>query len=575
MRCSDGAAKVKTCISGMKNKIFSIVVLIFFSVALQAQLFEWKWAKGVGDVPPDEGKSIAIDKFGNVYITGYFRSTTLTFDSININRNNVVQGSLYTDFFVAKYDSSGNVLWAKSEGGVWDEYGACITTDLSGNIYVAGNFNSPFFVLGYDTLTNIGSFDVFIVKYDSQGNKLWAKSVGGTTSEDCNSIVTDFFGNVYVTGRFSSSTIAFDTIVLNNNGGSNDVFIAKYDLSGNILWAKSFGGNKNDYGKSITVDKGGNIYVTGDFFSDSINIDNRVLYNFDSSTSDFFVAKYNPFGILLWAKNFGGNNNDFGNSITTDTEGNIYVAGKFSSNILVFDTSILTNIEGYDVYVSKFDSLGNLLWAKQGKANGNNDNSISSIDTDETGNVYAVGFFDSPSITFDNDTLMKIRAGYSGWINSFIVKYNNSGNVYWTSRIGGNGSDYCYSVATGPKENVFVTGAFTSSNLDFGNTTIHSVYGLQNIFIAKLIDFTVGVNDVNRNSLIRVYPNPSTGSFNLRVSSKTNNIIVTNTLGRILQTKSIDENETVINFSLSENGIYFLNIISAEGIFTKKILVLK
>ena len=135
---------------------------------------------------------------------------------------------------------------AKSAEGTYYDYGRSIAVDANGNSYVTGYFYSSTITFGLTTLTNSGVYsDIFVVKYDSSGNVVWAKNTGGTNEDKGYGIAVDAIGNSYVTGWFSSSTITFGSTTLTNSG-SDDIFVVKYDSSGNVMRAKSAGGTSND-----------------------------------------------------------------------------------------------------------------------------------------------------------------------------------------------------------------------------------------------------------------------------------------------------------------------------------------
>jgi hypothetical protein len=209
---------------------------------LYAQAPSWVWAKSAGNA---KGHSIAVDANGNVYVTGYFESDSLTLDSITL------RSAGGEDIFVVKYDSNGKVLWARRAGGSEDEYARDIAVDARGNVYVIGEFKSDGLTLGSTTLRRKGEgdffrrSDIFIVKYDPNSQVLWAKSVGGDDDEYAKSIAVDAGGNVYVTGKFESDTLTFGPITLRNVGGL-DIFLVKYDPNGQVFWAKSAGGSEED-----------------------------------------------------------------------------------------------------------------------------------------------------------------------------------------------------------------------------------------------------------------------------------------------------------------------------------------
>ena len=369
-----------------------------------------------------------------------------------------------------------NCLWAKAAGGTYYDYGYSVATDASGNVYVTGSFSSPIITFGTTTLTNAGSGNIFIAKYDAAGNVLWAKSAGGNGSDDGLSVATDASGNVYVTGYFTSSTITFGTTTLTNaGGGSNDMFIVKYNAAGNVLWAKREGGTSHEIGFSVTTDASGNVYVTGEFRSATITFGTTTLTN--AGGGDIFIAKYDAAGNVLWAKRAGGTDYEFCKSVTTDASGNVYITGEFRSPTITFGTTTLTNAGNSNIFIAKYDAAGTVLWAKG--AGSNNDNNGRIVTTDASGNVYVTGVFTSPTITFDTTTLTN-----AGSADMFIAKYDAAGTVLWAKRAGGADSDYGYSVATDASGNVFVTGSFLSSTITFGTTTLTNA-GSDDIFIAK------------------------------------------------------------------------------------------
>ncbi len=230
------------------------------------------WAKSAGGLGQDCALSIAVDLFQNIYITGDFGSNTMNFGSITLT--NAGEDNIFT----VKYDANGTVIWAKSAGGSNIDLGVSILADNSGNVYMTGLFSSTSITLGNITLTNTGGMDVFILKYDASGNVLWAKSAGGTGDDRTQSVTLDAWGNPFLTGSFNSSKITFDTDTLTSAGGS-DIFLVKYDANGNALWAKSAGGPSDDGGFSVAVDASGNDYLTGYFDSPTITFGSDTLLN--------------------------------------------------------------------------------------------------------------------------------------------------------------------------------------------------------------------------------------------------------------------------------------------------------
>jgi len=377
--------------------LFAIISLFCFINNTYTQTSDWLWAKNAGGIDTDLSVSVAVDASGNVYVAGFFQSPVITFGSYTLMNEGL------GDMFLAKYDAGGNVLWAKSVGGIDNDYAHSVAVDASGNAYVTGNFYSSNITFGSYTLTNAASCDMFLAKYDANGDVLWAKSAGGTDCDYAHSVVTDVSGNAYVTGSFESPTITFDSYTL-TNAGSSDMFLAKYDADGNILWAKRVGGTGSDYMLSIAVDASENAYVTGYFYSPAITFGSHTLTN--TGYFDIFLAKYDAGGNVLWAKSAEGTGFDYAYSVAVDASGNAYVTGHFNGTTITFGSYTLTNEGFFDIFLAKYDAGGNVLWAKSGE--GLNYDYAYFVALDASGNAYVTGTFESPVLTFDSFPLTNV-----------------------------------------------------------------------------------------------------------------------------------------------------------------------
>ena len=195
---------------------------------------------------------------------------------------------------------------------------------------------------------------MFIAKYSANGAVQWAKKAGGIDYEESNSIAVDTSGNTYVAGKYSGSSITFGSTTLSNTmAGSSDVFLAKYNVNGNVIWAKSAGGQTSDDAASVAVDPSGNIFMTGNFSSTSISFGSDTLTNTSVGHTDIFLTKYDTSGNVFWAKSVGGTNDEEANSIAVDASENAYLAGDFYSATLTFGITTLTNIGSPDIFIAK------------------------------------------------------------------------------------------------------------------------------------------------------------------------------------------------------------------------------
>jgi len=213
-----------------------------------------------GGTANDYGQSIAVDKSGNVYITGYFTGTAAFGSVSKTSKGN-------NDIYLAKYHKSGILQWVESAGGSGEDFGFGIAVDSLGNVYITGNYQGA---ASFDsvTKTSAGGFDIFVAKYNSSGSIQWAQSAGGASNDYGQAIAIDDNGNSYITGYYYDA-ITFGTISKTSKG-SADIFIAKYNTSGAVQWAQSAGGTSADLANGIALDSIGNVYVTG-YYQGTIN----------------------------------------------------------------------------------------------------------------------------------------------------------------------------------------------------------------------------------------------------------------------------------------------------------------
>jgi hypothetical protein len=554
---------------GLIPRFIGLVFALVITGMVNAQVPNWGWAKSASGSADDWGNSVSTDANGNVLVTGYFNSPTLSFGTtVLTNAGNI-------DIFIVKYDYNGNLLWAKSAGGVGYDDGRSIATDASGNVFVTGFFESP--TLAFDTtvLTNAGLVNIFIVKYDTAGNVLWAKSAGGTINDIGVSVTADLNGNVLVTGTYESPTITFGTTVLTNSGG-RDIFIVKYDAGGNVLWAKSAGSTGFDYSTGISTDVNGNVFVTGFFESTTLTFGTTVLNN--AGSANIFIAKYDVNGNPLWARSAGGTGYDYGNSVSADASGNVVVTGTFDSSTLTFSTTVLTNAGSSDIFIAKYDAGGNVLWAKS--AGGTNPDNGNSVSVDALGNVLVAGQFRSPTITFGTSSLANEDTSGVTY-DIFIVMYGYLGNLIWIKSAGSNEDEGAYCISSDVNYNVLITGYFNSSMLTLGASVLTNSSFSKDFFVAML-DGHSGQEEYMSDEGMFVYPNPTTGKFRIMLknqylsagqasSTPNTELTVYNMLGKKIYQGAISGTETDFDLSHQPGGIYFVKMYNGKTVLTQKI----
>lgn len=372
-----------------------------------------RWAKKAIGNYGDEGQGVATGRSGNIYITGEFFSNNITFDSLTLTNNYITPyfNDATTDIFLVKYDNNGQVIWAKSGGGIYLDFVRAISVDKHENITIVGTFWSPSVTFGSYTLTKTGNIDVFIVQYDSSGQVLWAKNPIGIDEENAYGIAADSSGNVYMAGSFRSNTIQFDTITLVCSSSWFDTYIVEYNRQGYAIWAVNAAGNDWDEATAVTLDKSGNIYLTGHFKSDSIKFGSITLNRSSANNIDMFLVKYNCNHEAVWARRSGGNIQSwvYPKSSTSGSLNRVLITGTFIGDGLEFGNITLPNYGSYDIYFVQYDTTGNVLWAEI--AGGPGMDWGQSTDVDNTGNGYFSGYFESSSMLIGDTTLVNLSSG--------------------------------------------------------------------------------------------------------------------------------------------------------------------
>ena len=394
------------------------------------------WAKKFDG--PDvnvSGSAIAADKLGNLYVLGNFRGT-VDFDPGANTHNLSSVSTTHSDVFITKLDGSGNFIWAKSMGGNGQESGLSLVISNSGFIFSTGiYYGSADFDPGSGTyiLNAVGDADVFVSKLDSTGNFVWAKGFGGKGYEGGTSMSLDEVGNIYITGSFFD-TVDFDTgpglFSLSSLGGGSNIFITKLDHLGAFTWAKSIGadGPVGESGNAIAVN-GYGIYITG-YFAGTVDFDPAGgVANLSAPGSfgnaDIFVLKLGLDGKFQWARNMGGKLSDKGSSIAVDSRGSVLVTGTFTDTADFDPGSTVNNFAsaGFtDVFVSMFDSIGNMKWTKC--MGGYDPDLVFSVTIDKFSNILTTGSFSGAS-DFDPDAGITILSSV-GEQDIFIHKMSQS-----------------------------------------------------------------------------------------------------------------------------------------------------
>ncbi|MFA6598371.1 MAG: SBBP repeat-containing protein [Ignavibacteriaceae bacterium] len=475
------------------------------------------------------------------------------------------------DVYVTKYDNNGNCLWATQAGGKNSDVAYGISTDGAGNCYITGMFRDTA-EFGGTTLINAEHANFFIAKYDNAGNCSWAKQTSGTSAGALaygRGIATDKNGNSYATGWFSD-TVSFGSTTLTSFGGQ-DIFLAKYDNAGNCLWIKQAGGIDTDDGEAISIDNEGNCYLVGTF---SYTATFGTVTLTSSGYYDKYLAKYDNSGNCLWVKAVVGFSG-VSNGVSADANGNCYLTGYFQGTA-TFGATTLTNNGTEEFFIAKYDNAGNCLWARQAGGTTSDDNIMGeAISTDANGNSYVSGNF-LGTVTFGQTSLVSL-----GINDIFIAKYDNAGNFIWARQAGGPYIDDGKGISVSESGGVFVTGMY-GSNTKFDGVDLNYWGG----YVTKLSTAT-GVNDKTEQPtafmLSQNYPNPFNPStvinYQLAVSSyvtlKVYDVLGNEAATLVNEVKQAGKYDVEFNAKNLTSGIYFYQLKAGSYSATNKLILMK
>lgn len=369
-------------------------------------------------------------------------------------------------FFSVVCNAQLGAIWAKRMGGVgWDEANS-IARDKNGNVYTSGCFQGT---VDFDggpgvfNLTSIGTTDLFVAKYTTTGNFIWAKQIAKALDF---SVAVDTFNNIYISGGFNSTAGIADfdpgpaTYAVNPTNGK--AFVWKLDSSGNFVWVTQTAAFAN----AIAVDVNANVYTIG-YFTDSVDFDPSIgVYTLHSAgAADFFLSKLNSSGHFKWAARFGGPEEDHAHDLAIDKQGNVITTGDFN-NTIDFDPgpgvfNLISPVGTQSGFIHKSDSLGNFLFAKQIESSPGTTGSLwtiypAGIAVDSSGDIYLTGQFQD---TLDFDPGPGVyNLTPLGSAEVFICKLDLSGNLLWAKALGSTYADLGADIKIDRSGYVYITG---------------------------------------------------------------------------------------------------------------------
>jgi hypothetical protein len=371
-----------------------------------------------------------------VVITNLYGATTSAVAEVTIGPVSAASGPDWT--------------WVRTIGGNRSDSASSMAADRTGNVYVAGVFGGTN-VIGTNVLiAPPNAQNIFLAKYDALGLPVWARQAGNEKSDTSTSMAIDGADRILLAGYYTSSNITFGaTTLYNAKPGQKDGFVAQFGADGQAFWAIGFGGDGEDRCNGVAVDTDNNVYFVGDFGSQTFSLGPLLVTN--AGGQDVLVAKLDARGNVLWARTAGYSGSHEGTAIAVNSNQHIYITGQIWG-LIRFGTNELDSHFDYDMFLAKYESSGQLSWARQMDCMG----IIGPRDLalDRSGNPVVSGYFSS-SCPMDQRMLIS-----HGSQDAFLAKFDPTGKVLWAVEMGGPGMDDAKSLAVDGANRLLVCGSF-------------------------------------------------------------------------------------------------------------------
>ncbi|MFY8022138.1 MAG: T9SS type A sorting domain-containing protein [Bacteroidia bacterium] len=430
------------------------------------------WGTYFGGTADDEGKGVCTDKFGNIYFTGFSRSTA-GIASIGSHKSTLTG---FSDAFLAKFNALGQLLWGTYYGGSDADFGEEVVADSLGSVFMVGTTRSNNGISTPGSMQPIlgGGDDGFLAKFSNSGTLIWATYIGGVSTDNVYDVCIENTGSIYICGTTNSSSgIAFNSNHQSNRSGSvADAFLMKFSSNGVGLWGTYYGGNNGEEGSGICLDRSGNVYLGGSTYSSApansiaSNGSHQSSY---SSNSDGFLAKFSGLGNRLWATYYGGPGQDGINCLEIDSNENIYAIGftDGDSGIASLGSFQVNRNNFFDGFLVKFSSNGVRQWGTYYGGEGEDLCRNLSIHKNA---IYLCGYTMSAT---GIATAGSFKTSMGGTRDAFLAKFSLVGIREWGTYYGGTGTENGDALCTDLAGNIYLGGTSNSSS-GIANPGAHS-----------------------------------------------------------------------------------------------------
>lgn len=521
------------------NKYLYIIILLLGLNAVKAQEMDYYWAQQYGhDQYANYIQSVSSDNSNNIICFTHF-NTSFTIDNTQFDAEDG------DDLLVFSLNEDGGTDWAISDGGIGNQIAQEVACDAEGNVYLMGKFSGNLSFAG-ETFESNGSFDMYLIKLNPLGEMLWIKTFGGPNSESFESL-NIHNDKINIVGRYYSYTVLENDTIWGVDG--TDFFASQFDLDGHLLNYVTFGGESVDYVSDVVADNLGNIYITGDFYQ-TLQIGEHLLDAGDML--GIYLLKLDSNLEIVWLQQLDGSDLKPGVKLSSDSQGNIAIAGNFSGTLSFGNINLQTADFDEDIYVAYFYPDGDINWAKRFYSTSME--SVSAFEMDRMGDVYISGHY------LNHIQFNEIEIQYNlccGDPEIFFVKLNGNGEVINYSQLTGERS-VLQDMHVPEVNQVILAGNF-SEHFQIGELELNSPTSY-NVYVTYYKDDTwLNTNKLESNSkhLLNTF---SSNYFELLNLSSQSQIQIYNANGQLIEQISSTQEQISIGHNW-DSGFYLIQLI--------------
>lgn len=520
-----------------KNNARIYLILAFFIWKMPIQAQTWDWIQQIGALGSESCDKVTTYEDGSIYISGSYNASFLL-------DGNQLPWVAERDIYLSKLDEMGTIEWVKTIGSVDTDETTDIITDSEGNIYWTGSYWVSTDIDDIELMATGNSKALFLAKYSKNGEAQWAKSISGSAIKLAGAITTDESNNSYLAGSFEDSLFIDDQVF--KTTGEEDLFIAKFDPDGNLIWLSQSGLSGQLRARDM-VYKDDHLSLVGIFKG-------RAAFNTDTIKTnttdlDVFVAKFDANGTAIWGRKAGGVHEDESKAIALDESGNIYITGHFLGVMkLSDDVEIQTDGFNDNFYLLKYDPDGTPQWARSlGNPDGLEYGETIIANNDS---ITIAGYF-SGNMMIDG-----ISISASDSFDGFISSFSLDGNLRWLQQLAGMGLVLGSDIAQSADGSLLLTANF-QENVTLGISELMTA-GSFDGFLAKIMELVSSTTNAESQNAFQIFPNPASNYLNISLVNKEQySFSIYNPIGQLLKSGNLTDQ---ISLNGLANGMYFIQI---------------